>query len=303
MAKITVRQLEYFEALAHNLHFGRAAQTVGVSQPALSAQIAEMEAALGGPFFDRGGAGVRLSSRGERHRPAIEDILRKLRELEASALQGSQPLQGRFRLGVIPTVAPYLLPALLPALKQRFPEMEIELREAKTAALADQTIKGGLDAFICASDLREQRLNLEPLFEEDFLLAIPADEIETIVPPLPPQSTVLERLMLLEEGHCMRDQALAVCGQVEPVQMTSFGATSLTTLLQMVGAGMGVTLMPRMAEASLRGHPDVAVVGFAGEAPTRCICLASRRSDARADDFRQLAETVRETQQGLASAR
>lgn len=303
MDRLTIRQLEYFEALTQNLHFGRAAQAVGVSQPALSAQIAEMERTLGGLLFERGGAGVRLTERGARHRQAIEDILHAVRELEASALAGTQPLQGRFRLGVIPTIAPYLLPVLLPVLKQRFPAMEIELREAKTATLAEQAIKGGIDAFICASDIRDARLSIETLFEEDFLLAVPADEAAVISPPLPPQSAVLERLMLLEEGHCMRDQALSFCGNVEPLQMASFGATSLTTLLQMVGAGMGVTLMPRMAEASLRAHPDVAMVSFAGDPPGRAICLAGRRSSARSADYALLAEAIREAHRTPVAAR
>lgn len=294
--------MEYFDALARDLHFGRAAQAVGVTQPALSAQIAEMEATLGYKLFERGGMAVRLTDRGERHRAAIERILQDVRDLEAASRIGSRPLEGRFRLGVIPTIAPYLLPRLLPMLRERFPSMQIELREAKTATLVDQTVKGAIDAFICASDVADRRLALEKLFDEDFLLAVPAAEAASISPPVLPQSALLERLMLLEEGHCMRDQALAACGSVAPLRMASFGATSLTTLLQMVGHGMGVTLLPRMAQPYLGTHTDVVAIGFAGDAPKRTVVLASRKSGAREQDFRVLAATIRDANQLLLNA-
>lgn len=294
MAKLTIRQLEYFDALARDLHFGRAAKAVGVTQPALSSQIAEMEATFGYRLFERGRTAVRLTERGERHRAAVERILADIHELESASTTGAKPLEGRFRLGVIPTVAPYLLPRLLPILGERFPSMQVELREAKTATLVGHAIKGDIDAFICASDLNEPRLRVETLFDEDFLMAVPTREAASISPPVPPESALLERLMLLEEGHCMRDQALAACGSVTPVLMASFGATSLTTLLQMVGHGMGVTLLPRMAEPSLKANADVTLIRFAGEAPKRTICLATRRSGSRLQDYHVLAETIRD---------
>lgn len=288
MIHLTIRQLEYFEALAETLHFGRAASLVGVTQPALSAQIAELERRLGCRLFERDARTVRFTEAALEIRPRIERLLADLRELEARAGARQQAMQGRFRLGVIPTIAPYFLPAVLPALKARFPELSVELRESVTQTLVEETVAGQLDAMVAALPLHHGALTVEELFEDRFFLAIPASDRELVSPPVAPESPVLERLMLLEEGHCLRDQALAICGAVRPVAMASFGATSLTTLLQMVAHGQGITLIPEMAAAA-GGIDGVRVVSFAEPVPARRIGLAWRRNSSRQHDCQALA--------------
>lgn len=207
-------------------------------------------------------------------------------------------MEGRFRLGVIPTVAPYLLPALLPELRKRFPALAVELREAVTATLTEETVAGRLDGMIAALPLDHAGVSVEPLFEDRFFLAVPKADPGFISPPVPPESPALERLMLLEEGHCMRDQALAVCGSVRPAAMANYGATSLTTLLQMVAHGQGVTLIPEMARAASEAMPELRVVPFAEPMPARMLGFAWRRNSSRQGECRALAEIVR----GLAPA-
>ena len=232
MIRLTVRQMQYFDALAQTLHFGRAAAAAGVSQPALSAQIAEMEQRLACKLFDRSGHGVRLTEEARALLPRIERILQELRDIESSALRGRLTMEGRFRLGIIPTIAPYLLPSALPELRTRFPALQLELREAVTATLVSDTSAGRLDGFIAALPLDYPGLVAEELFRDRFFLAVPEKDAAFAAPPVAPENPALERLMLLEEGHCLREQALAVCGSVKPTAMANYGATSLTTLTQ-----------------------------------------------------------------------
>ncbi|MEO3998278.1 hydrogen peroxide-inducible genes activator [Mesorhizobium sp. CAU 1732] len=294
MIRLTIRQMEYFEALADTLHFGRAAEIVGVTQPALSSQIAEMESRLGCKLFDRSGKTIHLTDEAREIRSRIERILSEAREIEATPRRGRAAMEGRFRLGVIPTVAPYMLPSLLPALKQSYPSLTLELREAVTATLIEETAAGRLDGMIAAHPLDHAALTVQMLFEDRFFLAVPASDPGFVLPPVPPDSPVLERLMLLEEGHCMREQALAVCGQVRPTAMSNYGATSLTTLLQMVAHGQGVTLIPEMARPSSEVIPDLRVVPFAEPMPARMLAFAWRRNAARQGECRALAETIRD---------
>ena len=294
MIRVSVRQMEYFGALAETLHFGRAAALMGVTQPALSAQIAEMEERLGCRLFERGQRGVKITEEARLLRPRIERILAEIRDVEAIARRGRRPMQGRFRLGMIPTIAPYLLPRILPEVKRHFPDLNLELREAVTGTLVEETMRGRLDALLAAMPIDEEGLRAEPLFEDRFLLAVPSDDPEFVSPPVPPESPALERLMLLEEGHCLRDQALAVCGSVRPVSMASYGATSLTTLLQMVSHGLGITLIPEMA-ITAGGEPrDMKIVPFADPQPSRTICLAWRKNSPRNDECRMIAQLIRE---------
>jgi LysR family hydrogen peroxide-inducible transcriptional activator len=294
MIRMTIRQMEYFDALARTLHFGRAAELAGVSQPALSTQIAEMEERLGCMLFERGGKAVRLTDEALALQPRIERMLGELQEIERVARQGPLAMEGRFRLGIIPTVAPYLLPRMLPEIRARFPRLQLELREAVTATLVEETAARRLDAFIAAEPLDAPALVTEELFADRFFLAVPAGDPAFAAPPVPPESPALERLMLLEEGHCMREQALAVCGSVKPVAMASYGATSLTTLLQMVAHGMGVTLVPEMAASAAGEMRDLKIVPFAEPMPERTICLAWRRNRARQEECVELAAIIRE---------
>jgi LysR family hydrogen peroxide-inducible transcriptional activator len=281
MPKLTVRQMLYFDALAQTLHFGRAAELAGVTQPALSAQIAEMEERLGCRLFERGGRSVRLTEEATALQPRIERILSDIREVEGMARRGRRAMQGRFRLGMIPTVAPYLLPVVLPELRTRFPALVLELRESVTLSLVAETAAGRIDAFVAALPLEHPGLVAEPLFEDRFFLGVPAADPGFVSPPVPPESPALERLMLLEEGHCLREQALALCGSVRPAAIASYGATSLTTLLQMVGHGLGVTLVPEMAASASSAAGDVRIVPFAEPMPWRALSLARRRNSPR----------------------
>ncbi len=293
MIRLTVRQMEYFDALSQALHFGRAADLAGVSQPALSAQIAEMEERLGCRLFERGGKSMRMTDEALLLQPRIERVLAEIRDIEQSARQGRLAMEGRFRLGIIPTIAPYLLPHVLPDLRGRFPHLQLELREAVTGALIEDTTARRLDAFIAALPLNSPALVTEELFSDRFFLAVPADDPEFAAPPVPPESPALERLMLLEEGHCLREQALAVCGSVRPVAMASYGATSLTTLLQMVAHGLSVTLVPEMAAGAAGVMPGLRIVPFAAPMPARRVCLAWRRNNARHDECVELARILR----------
>lgn len=295
MTRLTLRQMRYFERLAELLHFGRAAEAVGVTQPALSSQIAEMEAQLGFKLFERGGGVVRLTAEAHALRPRIERILAEVEDLESVAWQGHEALEGRFRLGVIPTVAPYMLPHLLPRLKTQFPKLHLEVREAMTDTLVEETVNRRLDGFIAAEPLDEPRLERRALFEDPFYLAVPEDEAERIAPPVAEESMALERLMLLEDGHCLRAQALDICGKVKPVTMASYGATSLATLLHMVAHGLGVTLIPQMAREAAESMPGVRVLPFVDPAPSRTICLAWRKTNPRQQDFAALGTAIGQT--------
>ncbi|GHC70612.1 hydrogen peroxide-inducible genes activator [Limoniibacter endophyticus] len=293
MARLTIRHLSYFDSLARTLHFGQAAALAGVSQPALSAQIADMEAHLGKQLFDRSGKGVRLTTDGAELWPKVEHILQGMQELEEGASTRRQPLEGRFRLGVIPTIAPYLLPSLLPRLKTDFPKLKLEIVEAVTHSLIAETLSARLDALVAALPLEQKGLVEAPLFEDRFFLAIHAGDNRLVNPPVKPDHPALEELMLLEEGHCMREQALAVCRNVKPVTMAHFGATSLTTLLQMVSHGLGVTLVPEMARNGATAMTNVRVVPFAEPQPSRSICLAYARNGRKQADCERLAEVLR----------
>ncbi len=287
MIRLTIRQLEYFEALAETLHFGRAAALAGVTQPALSAQVAEMEQRLGCRLFERGARSVTLTDEARALKPRIELVLAGLRDIEASARRERGALEGRFRLGMIPTVAPYLLPRFLPLARERFPGLAIELREAVTDVLVEETLNRRLDGFVAALPIDHAGLAATELFSDRFYLAVPPGDPTFVDPPVAPESPALERLMLLEEGHCMREQALEICGRVRPAAMANYGATSLTTLLHMVSHGHGVTLIPEMAAGT--AGPEVMVVPFSEPAPARTICLARRRDSARQFECQALA--------------
>ncbi len=294
--------MQYFDALAQTLHFGRAAEISGVSQPALSAQIAEMEERLACRLFERGGKSVRMTDEAIALQPRIERILAEIRDVEATTRRGRLVMEGRFRLGIIPTIAPYLLPQVLPELRRQFPDMRLELREAVTGSLVEDTATGRIDAFVAALPLDYPGLVAEELFDDRFFLAVPADDAGFDSPPVPPESPALERLMLLEEGHCLREQALAVCGKVKPVAMASYGATSLTTLLQMVAHGLGVTLIPEMAMSASASASGLKVVPFAEPMPSRSVCLAWRRNSARHEECMELARIIRGLKHTLLAA-
>jgi LysR family hydrogen peroxide-inducible transcriptional activator len=291
MMKLSMRHLRYFEALAQHGHFGRAAEACAISQPALSVQMKELEDLVGAPLIERGTRQVRLTGLGEAFAARTRDILRAVDALGDLARASMGPLAGVLRLGVIPTVAPYLLPAIIHRLTERFPGLDLRPREAVTHRLVEGLNDGRLDAAIVALPLSEPTLYEHPLFTEEFVLVRPKAEAST---PVPCPDTLREmRLLLLEEGHCFRDQALAFCS-MPSVPRDLMEGSSLATLVQMVGSGIGVTLIPEMAVAVETRSAAVAVARLNEPRPTRTLGLVWRKTNPLADQFAHIAEIVRQ---------
>ena len=291
MNHLSLKQFRYFEALARLGHFGRAAEVCAISQPALSMQIKEMEAALGTALFERGPRQVRLTHFGEAFALRVREILRSVDELSDLARAAQEGLVGRLRIGVIPTVAPYLLPSLMATLARQYAGLEIHVRETVTPRLMQELAEGRLDTAIVALPVSEPSLTEVALFSEDFVLVRPAEDAGK---PVPSREILREmRLLLLEEGHCFRDQALSFCAMQASVAREILDASSLATLVQMVGAGMGVTLLPQMAVAVETRSAAVSVARFAGVQPSRTIGMVWRRTSPLARQLVQLSAVVR----------
>ena len=287
---ITLRQLRYFEAVARHGHFGRAAEASGVSQPALSVQIQALEGALGAPLFERGPRRVSLTGFGEVFSAGARRILREVDALGDLARASRGGLSGRLRLGVIPTVAPYLLPRIVGAVSAEWPVLDLTIRETLTPALIEALAEGTLDAAILALPASEPALEEADLLSEAFVLVRPAAEADQPVPD--PGALARMRLLLLEEGHCFRDQALAVC-EGGARERHGLDGSALSTLVQMVGAGLGVTLIPEMAVPVEAQAAPVCVQRFPEPAPGRRVGLAWRRASPLAEPLRRVAEVLR----------
>lgn len=288
----SVRQMRYFDILATTLHFRKAAEVARISQPALSAQIAEMETRLGAALFERTRRSVVLTNMGRRLLPRVQSILDEIRSLEELASEKRGTLRGRLRLGIIPTIAPYLLPILIPDLQEQYPDLAIELREAVTSKLVEDLRLGDLDVLIAALPIDGEGTTTMPLFRDRFLIATSSNDTDILSSPLTQENVAIERLLLLEEGHCLRDQALAVCSSVKQRQLVNYGATSLSTLLQMVSHGMGLTLIPEIAVRTEASRNNVRIVSFADPEPAREIGLIWRKQSKRRDDFEALAAAI-----------
>lgn len=291
MTKLTLKHLRYFDALARHRHFGRAAEASAISQPALSLQVKELEEILGAPLVERGARQISLTPLGEDFALRARDVLRAVDELGALARASGGPLSGRLRLGVIPTVAPYLLPQVMRELSGRFPELDLRPREAVTPKLLRDLGEGRLDLAMLALPVSEPSLVEHALFEEEFLLVrhLSADDL-----PIPPLVDLpAAPLLLLEEGHCFRDQAIAACKLPQGRTGEIMEGSSLSTLVQMVGAGIGVTLIPEMAaEVESRSAP-VVLHRLPEPRPSRTIGLVWRRSNPLSDRYGELAEGLR----------
>ena len=292
MKNLTLRQLRYFEALAHHGHFGRAADACAISQPALSVQIKEMEEMLGLQLFERSARQVRLTGFGEEFALRVREILRSVDELGDMARASRQGFMGRLRIGVIPTIAPYLLPRIIGALSARFPALEIHVRETLTSKLLQELTEGRLDTALLALPISEPAFTEMPLFSEEFVLVRPEEDAGK---PVPSAERLREmRLLLLEEGHCFRDQALSFCNIQSNLPREGLDGSSLATLVQMVGAGIGVTLIPEMAvDVESRSAP-VSVAGFPEPKPSRTVGMIWRKTNPLADQLQQIAEVVRQ---------
>jgi len=295
---ITLRQLRYFDALAQQAHFGRAAEACAVSQPALSMQIRELEAELGSSLIDRSLRQVQLTAFGEAFLQRARNILREVDDLGDLARSAGRSHLSSLRLGVIPTIAPYLLPRLIGAMNAHLPGgIDLHIRESVTPQLLTQLSEGKLDAAIVALPVNALGFEEVPLLDEHFVLVRPWEERGLPAPP--PEDLAEMRLLLLEEGHCFRDQALAYCGRGAQGPKEVMSASALTTLVQMVAAGIGVTLIPELALAVEGQLGKVAVSRFEPPAPGRRIGLIWRRGSPLAAQLGEVAELARDVLEGL----
>ncbi|MCP1198405.1 hydrogen peroxide-inducible genes activator [Notoacmeibacter sp. MSK16QG-6] len=289
---ITLRQCSYLVALAGTGHFGRAAEQVHVTQPALSSQVAQMEANLGGQLFERRRGEACLTPLGQTILPLAQSMLETAQKIEDIAQRGHTPLSGPLKLGVIPTVAPYILPALLPLLAEAHPGLELRLKEATTSALRDDLESGAVDMVIAALPFPDGPFRSKAVRKDRFLMAVSAKDAQRADLPKRPEALEPERLLLLAEGHCLRDQALDVCGAHQGHRAADLEATSMATLLQMVACGLGVTLLPEMAVPSEIGNSALRIVPFSDPQPERTIGLIWRTGSARQQDADRLAEHI-----------
>lgn len=288
------RQLQYLVAVADHLHFRRAAEACNVSQPALSAQIQQLEEGLGAQLVERSQRKVILTPIGRDVVERARRILAQVDELQETVRERVPPLSGTLRLGVIPTVGPYVLPALLPRVRALFPKVELYLREDKTAELVAQLRDGRVDVALLALPVVGDDLQSMLLFEDPFVLAMPEGHELARQQKVRETDLVGCQLLLLEDGHCLRDHALQVCSLAGAGNVADFGATSLNTLVQMVANGLGVTLMPSLAlNVELRSDSGLDVRRFQDPEPSRQIGLLWRRSSLRKADFLAFAEVIK----------
>lgn len=290
MSKLSIRHLRYFEALARHGHFGRAADDCAITQPALSIQVKELEKLVGAPLVERWPRHICLTPLGEDFANRARDILRSVEELENLGRASRRPLAGSLRIGVIPTVAPYLLADIIKELTRHFPGLDIRPREAVTKKLIDDLTEARLDVAIVALPISETSLQEVALFDERFVLVRPSIDADKQVPSAEMLHEM--RLLLLEEGHCFRDQAISFCNMSTPAARELMEGSSLSTLVQMVGAGIGVTLIPEMALPIETRSAEVCVARLPDPQPSRTIGMAWRRSNPLSDQFAQLAAVI-----------
>jgi LysR family hydrogen peroxide-inducible transcriptional activator len=288
---VSLRHLRYFDALARSAHFGRAAAACGISQPAMSMQVKELEAILGTALIERGGRHVRLTPFGEEVAARVRGVLRAIDEMGELARSSRGQIAGRLRVGMIPTVAPYLLSEVIKALAREHPHVEVRVREAVTSTLIDDLAEGRIDAANDALPVSEPSLTEVALLTESFLLVRPAADEGVPVPS--PRMLADMRLLLLEEGHCFRNQALSFCGLQSASRREALEASSLSTLVQMVKAGIGVTLIPEMAVASEAGSGRVSFARFEDPQPSRTIGMVWRTTSPLGTQLLQVSNALR----------
>ncbi|MBK6333513.1 MAG: DNA-binding transcriptional regulator OxyR [Thermomonas sp.] len=290
---MNLRDLKYLVALADLRHFGKAADACFVSQPTLSTQIRKLEDELGVALVERAPRKVMLTAAGQDVVLRARRIVAEVEQMKESARRSRDPESGSMRLGVFPTLGPYLLPHIVPQLRERFPQLELLLVEEKSDVLLQRLRDGKLDAALLALPVHDEQLHAELLFEEPFVFAAPQRH------PLAARASVSmaqlsdETLLLLEDGHCLRDQALDVCRLSGAHEKSGFRATSLETLRQMVAAGVGVTLLPALSvHAPVAQPPNIRVVPFRKPAPSRRIALVWRKSSALDGFLHTLADAI-----------
>jgi LysR family transcriptional regulator, hydrogen peroxide-inducible genes activator len=289
---VTLRQLRYLEALADTLHFGQAAETCAVTQPALSMQIKELESELQVSLMERRKSGIEMTEQGDEIVRRGRIILASVTDLLDYAKHRERVLTGSLKLGAIPSIAPYLLPEALPELQRRFPDLTLQLRETITDTLIRELVSGDLDLILVALPIEDPEIEKLHLFDDKFVLAARLTKGKRAKAA---DMLAHERLLLLEEGHCLRDQALSFCRLVTPEARESFGASSLATIVQMVAHGYGITLLPEMAVGiEVRQRSDIRLMHFAAPEPKREIGLAWRKTSPRKADFHAFATLLKD---------
>jgi len=291
---MNLRDLRYLVALADHKHFGRAAAASFVSQPTLSTQIKKLEGELGVSLVERAPRRVMLTPIGADIAQRARKVIADVEQLVQVARRSQDPEAGTLRLGLFPTLAPYLLPHVLPGIRRRFPRLELLLVEEKTDAILARLRDGRLDAGVLALPVHDEQLHVEPLFDEPFLLAVPRQHALAGRGELDLGDLDDQHLLLLEEGHCLRDQALDVCRMAGADERDGFRATSLETLRQMVASNVGITLLPMLAvQPPVPVSTEIALLPFRGEAPHRRIAMLWRRSSAMGDLLQRIAAELR----------
>lgn len=290
----TLKQLQYLVALHDHGHFGRAADACFVTQSTLSAGLRELESLIGLTLVERTRRVVRFTPTGERIAEKARRVLREAEELADLARAAGKPLSGEMRMSVIPTIAPFLLPRILPSIRRDRPELKLFLREEPSAAACESLHRGSADCILLALPYSCGDVECEELFEDRLFVAVPEDDDEGPTPRIAPDAIDPDRLLLLEDGHCLRDHALAACNRPELRAQATMLGTSLHTLVQMVDNGLGVTMLPEMAlQAGILDHTNVIARPLAAEHASRQIALLWRKGSPREKDFRLLAELLR----------
>ncbi|MGX5730683.1 DNA-binding transcriptional regulator OxyR [Pseudoxanthomonas beigongshangi] len=292
---MNLRDLKYLVALADHKHFGHAAAACFVSQPTLSTQIKKLEEELGVPLVERAPRKVMLTPAGRDAAERARRIVAEVEQMKEAARRSQDPEAGTVRLGIFPTLGPYLLPHVVPRIRARFPQLELLLVEEKSDVLLSRLREGKLDAGILALPLQDEQLHTEFLFEEPFLLAVPEAHPLAERDSLSLGELSNQQLLLLEDGHCLREQALDVCRISGANEKSEFRATSLETLRQMVAANVGITLLPTLAvKPPVARSDNIHLLGFTDSHPSRRIAMVWRRSSAMAGFLQELAKVFRE---------
>jgi LysR family transcriptional regulator, hydrogen peroxide-inducible genes activator len=289
----TIKQLQYLVALHDHGHFGKAAEVCYVTQSSLSAGIRELETLIGVTLVERTRRVVRFTALGERIVEKARRVLREADELGAMVHAAGKPLTGELRMGVIPTIAPFLLPRILPKLRTDWPDLKLYLREETSGAACESLSRGHVDCVLLALPYACGDIEFEPLFDDKLYVAFPAQE----APPgdATPDDIDATRFLLLEDGHCLRDHALSACNRPELRAEATMVGTSLHTLVQMVENGLGVTMLPKMAiDAGILEHTKIIARPLSAENPSRKIALLWRKASPRGKEFALLAGVLRE---------
>ncbi|HEY0043509.1 MAG TPA: hydrogen peroxide-inducible genes activator [Allosphingosinicella sp.] len=299
----TLKQLQYLAALADHGHFGKAAEACFVTQSTMSAGIRELETLIGVVIVERNRRVVRFTPLGERIAAKARRVLREAEELADMARAAGNPLSGELRMGVIPTIAPFLLPGLLPRLRTAFPDLKLYLREETSQAACDSLHRGQLDCVLLALPFGCGEVESEALFDDRLFVALPPEDAASAPAVIHPEDIDQSRLLLLEDGHCLRDHALSACNRPELRAEAAMLGTSLHTLVQMVGNGLGVTLIPQMAvEAGLLDGTGAVARPLEAPHAFRSIALIWRKGSPRDKEFRLLADALKDARASAPAA-